>query len=203
MLQSAITRRDFLIWLALALALGLPVIAAAFSPYLGWRQPVYIIAGFAGIIGLALMLVQPLLVLGALPGLPAMVGRRVHRWIGAGLVLAVVVHVGGLWITSPPDVVDVLLFRSPTPFAVWGVAAMWATFVAALIALFRKRLRLGPKIWRRGHTALVAIMIIGTVVHALLIEGAMETISKTALCVLVVGAFVKAVVGLRIWARRR
>ncbi len=195
--------RAILIWIAVGLAVGAPVLAATQSPLLQWREPVYIIAGFAGILGLALMLLQPLLAVGVLPGLPAMTGRRVHSWIGASLVLAVVVHVVGLWITSPPDVIDVLLFRSPTPFSVWGVIAMWAVFLAALLALLRKRLRLGPRLWRRGHTSLAAVIITGTVVHALLIEGAMEPISKWALCILVGVVFLKAVINLRIWARRR
>lgn len=192
-----------LIWGALGLVIAIPIAAASMSPLLAWREPIYIIAGFAGIIGLALMLVQPLLAAGFLPGLPAMAGRRVHRWVGAGLLLAVLVHVIGLWITSPPDVVDVLLFRSPTPFSVWGVVAMWAVFLAALLALLRRRLRLSPKIWRRGHTGLVAVVIVGTVVHALLIEGTMETLSKVGLCALVGAVFLKVVIDLRIWSRRR
>jgi len=50
--------------------------------------------------------------------------RRIHIWTGAGLVLAVVVHVTGLLINSPPDIVAVLLFRSPTPFSARGALAM-------------------------------------------------------------------------------
>jgi len=192
-----------LIWGALGLVIAVPIAAAAMSPLLAWREPTYIIAGFAGIIGLVLMLVQPLLAAGFLPGLPAVAGRRVHRWVGAGLLLAVLVHVIGLWITSPPDVVDVLLFRSPTPFSVWSVVAMWAVFLAALLALLRRRFRLSPKIWRRGHTGLVAVVIVGTVVHALLIEGTMEPFSKAALCALVGAVFLKVVIDLRIWSRRR
>ncbi|WP_338548651.1 ferric reductase-like transmembrane domain-containing protein [Roseovarius phycicola] len=195
--------RATLIWIAVGLAVVVPVLAATQSPLLEWREPVYIIAGFAGILGLALMLLQPLLAAGVLPGLRAVTGRHVHRWVGSGLVLAVAVHVVGLWITSPPDVIDVLLFRSPTPFSVWGVVAMWAVFLAALLALPRKRLRLGPRLWRRVHTSLAAVIITGTVVHALLIEGAMEPISKWALCILAGVVFLKAVVDLRIWARRR
>ncbi|MEL7256392.1 MAG: ferric reductase-like transmembrane domain-containing protein [Pseudomonadota bacterium] len=195
--------RAILTWAALALAIAIPIGAAATSPLLAWREPVYILAGFAGIVGLALMLMQPLLAAGALAGLSAVKGRRVHRWVGAGLVLAVAIHVIGLWITSPPDVIDVLLFRSPTPFSIWGVVAMWAVFLAALFALLRRRLRLSPKVWRRGHTALVAIVITGTVVHALLIEGTMEPISKWALCLLVAIVFLKVVIDLRIWTRRR
>lgn len=175
--------RGFLIWAVLALAIAVPIVAAAQSPLLQWRDPFYIIAGFSGIFGLALMLVQPLLISGILGAVRA---RRVHVWSGVGLLFAVVVHVLGLWITSPPDVVDALLLRSPTPFSVWGVVAMWAVFAAAILAVFRKRV--GLRIWRVGHSLAVAIVITGTVVHAWLVQGAMGTVTKGALCVMVFAA---------------
>jgi hypothetical protein len=177
--------RGALTWVALTLAIAVPVLAAAQSPLLQWRDPIYVMAGFAGIVGLALMLVQPLLISGILHRVPA---RRIHVWFGAGLLITVIVHVTGLWITSPPDVVDALLFRSPTPFAVWGVVAMWAVFAAALLAVFRKRL--GLRIWRVGHSMTVAVIITGTVVHAWLVQGVMETVTKGALCFMVFGASV-------------
>ncbi|RZI37749.1 ferric reductase, partial [Herbaspirillum sp. HC18] len=93
--------RVILIWVALALAIGVPVALAATSEQLAWRDPVYILAGFAGIAALGLVLVQPLLIGGYLPGLSAYRGRRVHHWIGGALVAAVVIHVAGLWVTSP------------------------------------------------------------------------------------------------------
>ena len=191
--------RTILIWAALAAALVVPLAVAAASPLLAWREPIYIAAGFAGVVALALLLLQPLLAGGYLPGLQGRRGRRLHAWIGAGLVAAVVVHVAGLWLTSPPDVIDVLLFRSPTPFSVWGVVAMWAVFAAALLAAFRRRLRLRPKVWRFCHTALAAVIVAGSVVHAMLIEGTMGTLSKAALCALVLAAAVKVMVDLRSW----
>jgi len=130
-----------LIWAALVTAICVPIAFAAASPLLAWRGPVYVLAGFAGIVALGLALVQPLLIAGYLPGLSAYRGRRVHHWIGGALVVAVVVHVAGLWITSPPDMIDALLFASPTPFSPFGVIAMWAIFAVALLAAFRRRLR--------------------------------------------------------------
>lgn len=186
-----------LTWAALATALAAPIIAAAASPLLAWRDPIYIAAGFAGVIAMALLLLQPLLAGGYLPGLSARQMRRVHRTIGGVLVVAVVIHVAGLWITSPPDVIDVLLLASPTPFSVWGVVAMWALFTSALLAAFRRRLRLRPHIWRLAHTALAVVIVVGTIVHALLIDGTMETITKVALCVLLSAATVKVIVDLR------
>ena len=118
------------------------------------------------------------------------------------LVAAVIVHVAGLWITSPPDVIDALLFRSPTPFSVWGVIAMWSIFVVAVLAASRRRLRLSPRTWRITHSIMAVVIVVGTVIHALLIEGTMETISKAALCALVGAATLKLMADLRVWSRR-
>lgn len=188
-----------LIWAALLLVITVPVVAAAFSPQLAWRDPIYIGSGFAGVVAMSLLLLQPLLAGGYLPGMTVPQRRRAHRWIGTGLVLAVLLHVGGLWITSPPDMLDALLFRAPTFFSVWGVVAMWALFGAALLALLLRRLRLRWWIWRLGHTSLALTVVIGSVAHALLIEGTMETTTKVALCVIVVAATLKVLVDLRVW----
>jgi MYXO-CTERM domain-containing protein len=192
--------RATLIWAVLASAICVPMAAAAVSPLLEWRGPVYILAGFAGMIALGIMLVQPLLIGGYLPGLPARIGRRVHHWTGAALVVAVVIHVAGLWITSPPDMIDALTFTSPTPFSPFGVIAMWAIFAVALLAALRRRLR--PRIFRTAHMLLALVIVLGSVVHGMLIEGAMETVSKAALCALVLAATIKVMVDLRVWRKR-
>ena len=198
--------RPLLTWAAVAAALVVPLAVAATSPLLAWREPIYIAAGFAGVVGLALLLLQPLLAGGYLPGLGARRSRHLHAWVGAGLLTAVVIHVAGLWLTSPPDVIDALLFRSPTPFAAWGVIAMWPVFATALLATLRRRLRLRPTIWRACHLTLAAVIVTGTVVHAMLIEGTMGIVSKVALCALVVGAAMKLMVDRQPWrvvARQR
>ncbi len=186
--------RAVLAWVALAAALVVPVAVAATSPWLAWRGPIYIAGGFAGVIALGLLLVQPLLAGGYLPGLPIRRGRRLHAAMGAGLVAAVVIHVAALWVTSPPDVIDALLFDSPTPFSAWGVVAMWAAFAAALVVALRRRLRLRPMVWRLCHMTLAVVVVLGSVVHAMLIEGTMGPVSKAALCVLVLAATVKVMV---------
>ena len=187
-----------MVWTALAAAIAVPIAVAAASPLLEWREPVYIAAGFAGVVALALLLVQPLLAGGYLPGLSLARERRAHAWLGMGLVFAVAAHVAGLWLTSPPDVVDALLFASPTPFSVWGVIAMWAVFLAALLAALRRRIR--PRFWRFAHTALAAVVVAGSVVHAWLIEGTMGTASKAMLCLLAAVATAKVIVDGRSWA---
>jgi len=191
--------RTALIWALLAAAIGVPIALAASSPYLQWRDAIYIGGGFAGIVALGLLLVQPLLIAGLLPGLSAFRARRLHHWIGGALVVAIIIHVAGLWITSPPDMLDALLFRSPTLFSPFGVVAMWAIFATALVALFRRRLQL--RTWRIIHLSLASVIAVGSIVHAMLIDGAMETVSKAALCALVIAAAIKVIADL--WPRKK
>lgn len=194
--------RGTLIWAALAAAIFVPIVLAATSDLLEWRGPIYILAGFAGIVALGLVLVQPLLIGGYLPGLPAHRGRRAHYWAGGALVLALVIHVAGLWFTSPPDMIDALTFTSPTPFSPFGVVAMWAVFAVALIAVFRRRWGLAPRTWRIAHMLLAVVIVGGSVIHAMLVGGAMETLSKAALCALAIAAVIKVMVDRRVWRRR-
>ena len=186
--------RVALIWATLVAAICVPIALAVTSDLLEWRGAVYIAAGFAGIFALGLLLVQPLLIAGYLPGPSAYRARRAHHWIGGALVMAVVVHVGGLWITSPPDMIDALTFASPTPFSPFGVIAMWAMFAVALLAAFRGRL--GLRTWRIVHMVLATVIVVGTVPHAMLVEGTMETVSKASLCLLVFGAAIKVMADL-------
>lgn len=76
---------------------------------------------------------------------------------------------------------------------------MWAAFAAALIAVLRRRMRLQLRTWRRTHTGLATTVVAGSVVHASLIEGTMEPISKYLLCGIIVFVTVKALVDLRVW----
>ena len=182
-----------LIWAVFVLAIVIPFAVAATSPLLAWREPIYIVAGFAGVLAMGLLLAQPLLIGGYLPGLSNLRTRSLHRWVGALLIVTIVIHVGGLWLTSPPDVIDALVFNSPTPFSVWGVIAMWAVFAAALLAAFRRPLRLHPWTWKTAHASLATVTVAGSIAHALLIEGTMGTVSKLVLCVLVAVATAKLV----------
>ena len=192
-------RWHLLIWPCLVTVVALPIAVAAASPLLAWREPVYIAAGFAGVIAMAFLLLQPLLVAGYLPGLRGIRGRQLHYWAGAGLLVAVVLHVAGLWITSPPDVIDALLLRSPTPFSLWGVIALWAVLGAALLGVFRRRFHLRLQLWRFLHSALAGIVVIGSIIHALQIDGTMGTLSKIMLCVTALVATVSALVKRKSW----
>lgn len=183
-----------LIWLTFAAIITVPVVAAMCSPLLEWRDPIYIIAGLAGVIAMALLFVQPVLAGGYLRDLSQLQSRRVHRIIGGVLVMMIVIHVLGLWITSPPDVIDALLFSSPTPFSIWGVIAMWALFASALTVLLRRRLRINPRMWRIIHTGFAVVIVPSSVIHALLIIGTMEVTSKRILCGFLIAITAKVIV---------
>lgn len=181
------------IWLGMIYVVTRAFLGAANSPLLAWRDPVYIIAGFSGIAALTLLLIQPLLAANLLRGLSPVRARRVHRWIGSGLTAAVVLHVAALWRTSPPDVVDALLYRSPTPFSIWGVSAMWLLFIAASFVSLRRKSRLRPSVWSTIHRTLMAAVVVGSVAHTLQITGTMDSFSKALLCGAVVVATAWAV----------
>lgn len=186
--------RAFFVWSAFVAAFIIPIFVAALSPQLQWRDPIYIVAGFAGVIAMSLLFIQPIMIGEYLSGLSARTYRKVHRLVGGVLVGAVLLHVIGLWITSPPDVIDALLFASPTQFSIWGVIAMWAVFISALLAMSRKRFRIKLRIWRIAHMALALTIVSGSVAHAMLIEGTMGIVSKTVICVFVVLATLSVII---------
>ena len=192
--------RKPLIWIALGLTLSAPIVAAAFSPLLAWRSPIYILAGFAGILAMACLLLQPLLAGRLLPNISPITARRSHHIIGGWLILFIVIHVVGLWLTSAPDVIDAFLFRSPTPFSAWGVVAMWAVFATAFLAIFRRKLRV--QTWRILHGGFAFVIAIGSAVHAFLIQGTMEPISKAFLCIVVLGVTAKVLLDLWLKIKR-
>jgi len=181
------------IWVSVVVVGITPIVIAGMSPLLEWRNWIYIAAGFGGVVALSILLLQPILAAGIFPDLSLARGRRIHRWTGAILVACVAVHVIGLWITSPPDVIDALLFVSATPFSIWGVIAMWSVVISALLAVIRHKLYVSTLLWRNSHRTLAIITVAGSVAHAMMIEGTMGTTSKTALCVLMIVATAIAV----------
>ncbi len=184
-----------LIWAVLLVAVLAALGAASLSPLLAWRDSVYISACMAGIVAFSLLAFQPLLALRLTPASWMPMAPRWHRWVGVLLVLSVLVHVIGLWLTSPPDVIDALLFDSPTPFSRWGVIAMWAIFASASLVLLRKRLSLSATVWsatvwsaavwRLIHQLLALVIVLTSVAHALMIDGLMEPLSKSLLSALI------------------
>jgi predicted ferric reductase len=155
-----------------------PVVIAAFSPYLESRSVPYIVGGFAGIVGLSLLFLQPLLPAGYLAGSKGPAGRRWHRWVGVAIVLAVALHVGGLYVTSPTTRLTPSCSSRRPPSRSTGVLAMWGVVATAILVLFRRRLGLRYSVWRLIHNGLAAIVVVATVIHSLQIEGAMEPGSK-------------------------
>ncbi len=191
--------RSAFTWAALAALIAVPVALAAASPWLGYRGFAYITGGFAGIFALCLLLIQPLLAAGYLPGLRGSKGRLWHRRAGIALVALTALHIAGLWVTSPPDTLDALLLRSPTPFSVWGFISLWGIAATALLVALRRKLP--PRCWRWAHNALAALVVLATVLHAVQIEGAMELISKWTLCIAALAATAAALIDLRLLRR--
>jgi predicted ferric reductase len=188
----------FLIWAGLTSVMAVPVVIAATSPYLAYRNLPYLVGGFAGILCLSLFVIQPLLAAGYLPGLSHAKERKWHHWVGASIVVCVVLHVAGLYLASPPDILDALLLVAPTPFSVYGVVAMWGTLATAILVGLRQRLRLRYPAWTLLHNALAVVVVAATVIHATQIEGAMEIVSKWVLCVAAVTATAVALLHLRV-----
>jgi predicted ferric reductase len=192
------------IWLLLAAGMLVPVGLAAASPLLPSREPLWIFGGMAGVVALALLLVQPLLAAGLLPGPSILTARRWHRWIGATIVAAVLLHVGGLYLYSPDDISDALLLVSPTPFAVYGVIGLVGVILTALLAAVRSRVGVRYGVWRIVHNAVSVVVVVSSVVHAVMIEGAMGFVSKAVLCGLVIAAAIVALLRVHVkWPRLR
>lgn len=189
------------IWCAALAALIAPVVLTAASPLQAWRDPAYITGAMAGVIALSLLALQPLLAAGYLPGLARATAQRAHRWLGAALVTCVVVHIGGLYLSSPMDVTDALLLISPTPFSIYGVIATIATALTALLFAGRRWLGLRPSLWRILHNGLALVVVGATVVHALMIDGAMGYWSKWIIAVMALAAATITVAHLRLFRR--
>ena len=185
--------RRILAWGALALFVAVPVLVAALSPLHAYRPPSYVAASLAGVLALGVLLIQPLLMTRLLPGVAPARLRRWHRRTGFVLVVLVAIHVGGLLIASPPDAIGALLLRSPTPFSVWGVTAMWAMVLSAVLVALRRKMQLRPATWAAFHNLLALVVVMGTVIHAVQIEGTMGTVSKWALCLAALTAALAAV----------
>ncbi len=173
------------IWAMLALCMAVPVAVAASNPMLSSRDVYWIIGGLAGSVALALLLFQPLLAAGYAPLPSVPVARHWHRWVGSLIMLTVGLHVGSLYLSSPEDTMDALLLVAPTWFSVYGVIGLVCVVFTAILVALRKRLRLRYSSWRILHNALALLLVASTIAHALLIDGAMGTVSKIALCALV------------------
>ncbi len=194
--------RGALIWVVVA-SIGIaPTVLAAFSPLLAYRNVEYVIGGFAGIVCLALLLLQPLLAGGYLPGLRADRKRRWHSRTGWAAIFCAALHIGGLYLTSSADTLDALLLVAPTPFAVYGVIAMWGVVLTALLVALRGRLHMRVGTWSLAHNALALAVVVATVIHAVQIEGAMEPVSKWVLCISVLAATCATLSHLRVFRAR-
>jgi predicted ferric reductase len=170
-------------WLVILGIAAVPIIAAALSPLQAGREFLWITGGMAGVVAMSLLFVQPLLMATAPSLLSAGAGRRWHRWAGIVIIAMVGLHIGALYAYSPDDITDALLLVAPTPFSLYGVISLWCLVLTALLVATRRVLRLAPRQWRLLHSVLAVAIVSSGVVHAVLIEGAMEEFSKLTVCV--------------------
>lgn len=176
--------RAIVAWMLAAAIITVPIAVAAASPLQSYRDPIWVAGGMAGVVGLTLLFLQPVLIGNLLPGLGS--SRLWHRWVGSAVVAAVLLHVGALYVTSPDDILDALLLVSPTPFALYGVIGLAGVVATALVASLRDRLP--AVLWRATHVGLAVVVVVASVVHAVQIDGVMGTASKWALCVFAMAA---------------
>ena len=170
------------IWSVVSLSVLVPLVIAMMSPLQAYRDFPYIAASFAGVLALGILFLQPLLAISALPDLSPRRSRQIHQILGILLLVCVSVHVFGLYLTSPQDALDALLFVAPTLFSVYGVLAMWGVIATVVLVILRTQLTPPYRIWKITHNLLSFGIVCSTIVHALMIEGAMGTASKIFLC---------------------
>ena len=197
-----VTAKRVVFCAVILLLILVPLTLAALSPLLSAREPVYIIGGLAGVLGLCLLLLQPLLAAGFFPGTLLAKQRSWHAFTGGLLIVSVLAHIAGLYLTSPPDMIDALLLVSPTPYSLYGVIALWGIVVLGVVTLPVVRHRLKPARWRLVHNMVGALVVGTTVTHAVMIDGTMDRRSKLVLCAAAVIATLCATLWLR-WIRHR
>lgn len=175
-------------WGLLAACVLFPLGIAVANPLQATRDALWILGGLSGVVALALLLAQPLLAGGYLPGASMMASRRWHRWFGVIITATVCLHVAGLYLSSPADITDALLLVAPTPFSVYGVIGLVSVLLTAALVAIKSKSGLRYASWRIVHNALALVVVVASIVHALLIDGAMGNLSKAALCALILGA---------------
>ena len=186
------------LWAGLVVAMVAPVLIAAGSPYLAYRNLPYIVGGFAGIVCLSLFVIQPLLAAGYLPGVPSPGSADGTAGSARRSSLCVLLHVGGLYLTSPRTRSMRCCWsrrRRSRSTACWRCGASSAT--AVLVAL-RRRSGLRYATWFFIHNALALVVVVATVIHALQIEGAMETLSKWLVCLAALATTLVVLLDLRV-----
>lgn len=76
---------------------------------------------------------------------------------------------------------------------------MWATFTAAALAIFKRKLPMAAHLWRITHTLVTALVVVTSVAHAMLIDGTMGNVSKILLSIAIVMATLIVAIRLGSW----
>lgn len=193
----AARRTPWALGLLAALIALVPLLLSALSPLQTTRDVLWITGSLAGVASMSLLFLQPLWLL-ASSFTRYTRARHWHRWGGVAIVAAVLLHVGALYVTSPPDVLDALLFVSPTPFSVYGVTGLIAVLLLAVLSAWRMAGGRNTARWRMAHGMLGMVVVVLGGVHAWLIDGTMSPASKL---ILALAALVTMLVGMRRFVR--
>lgn len=145
--------------------------AAALSPLQAGRDLTWIAGGLTGVLALGLLVPQGLLATGWITTGPRQ--RRWHRRTAYLLILAVLAHVGGLYLYSPDDILDALLLHMPL-YSKLGVASLAALVLVAALAAARRAFRRHPSGWRIAHGTLAALVAATAIGHTVLAWGALD-----------------------------
>lgn len=167
-MTAARRRREQRTWAAVyACSLALPLVLMLVSPYTADTHVVFAIAlGFTAFVGMTLQVVlaSRAPVISGPVGLDVLL--RVHRYMGAVLVVLVAVHVLVLFIWSPWCRIWLWPIHQPLS-ARAGAVAFYSMVLIGLTSFWRARFGLGYETWRLLHIVLTALAIAGAYVHIL------------------------------------
>ena len=122
---------------------------------------------------------------------------ELHRLIGYTGLAFVLIHVA-----LSADWSQVNPFTrgdEPTPArVVAGAVAVGALLVLVASSIWRRRLRLSYELWQLLHTLLAVVAVVAAVVHVLLVDYYVDTISKKVLWAIMTASFVTLLVWVRV-----
>lgn len=159
----------------------LPLVVALVSPLQTGREAIWVIGALAGVLALSLLVIQVLLPTPWLRGIIIGDDSRVHRLLGIAIAVIVIVHVGGLYVTSPDDIADALVLQAPT-YSRLGVLSAWCLALSLGLALARRKLALTYSDWQIVHAFLAVVVVTTAVAHTVMIRGTLDGPVEVLLC---------------------
>ncbi len=186
--RRSLERRAWVV--AYVVALLAPTLLMPLAPQSYMPQMQFALAvGFAVYMGMALQVV----IAARLPVIARPIGidvlLRLHRYMGAVLLLLLIAHVVAFLLMSP-RVLDWLLFIDRDLKAWTAATAFYAMVLLAVTSIWRRRLGWSYETWRTVHIALTAAAMFGAYVHVL---DSSDFVAWAPVRIIVVGAMLAAV----------